>query len=282
MLRKIADLIRKHEKSIAFTMLEIGGVPTSGQVEPFYELLDLFPGSRVLAFEVDKKVCEELNKTSKEGVTFYPVPLGEKEESRKFYETTHPNCCSLYQPNEELIRLYNFFEVAYLKSTSSIDTVSLDYFARENNINGVDFIKIDIQGAELDVFKGGIEVLKDVLAIVCEVEFLPHYINQPLFGDVCAYLAKNDLMFHKFLELEGRTLAPIILNNNPNLLTQHIWSDAVFIRHVLSIPKLSKTQLLKLSILGLLYGSPDLTYYCLRYFDSEQETNLHQEFLNMQ
>jgi FkbM family methyltransferase len=282
MLKKLSNLISKHDDSITFLMLEIGGVPLDGQEEPFYQLLDLFPGSRVVAFEVDKKVCEELNKTSKRGVVFYPFALGEKEETRKFYETTHPMCCSLYQPNEELIRLYNNFEVAYLKSISNIDTLSLDYFARENKIGSVDFIKIDIQGAELDVFKGGVEVLRDVLAIVCEVEFLPHYINQPLFGDVCGYLAIRDLMFHKFLGLEGRALAPIVLDNNPNLSTQHIWSDAVFIRHVLSIPKLSKTQLLKLSILGFIYGSPDLTYYCLRYFDLRQGTKLHQEFLNMQ
>jgi hypothetical protein len=190
-------------------------------------------------------------------------------------------CCSLYQPNEELISLYNNFEVAYLKKSSNIDTVSLNHFARENQISNVDFIKIDIQGAELDVFKGGTRVLNDVLAIVCEVEFVPHYINQPLFGDVCEYLAKTELMFHKFLGLAGRALAPIVLDNNPNLPTQHIWSDAVFIRHVLSIPKLSKIQLLKLSVLGFIYGSPDLTYYCLRFFDLKNGSNLQQEFLNL-
>lgn len=281
MLSKLSNLISKYDKSITFSILEIGGVPLDGHEEPFYQLLDLFPGSKVMAFEVDKELCEDLNKKVKNGVTFYPNALGEKQETRKFYETMHPMCCSLYQPNEELIRLYNNFEVAYLKSISNIDTISLDYFVRENKISSIDFIKIDIQGAELDVFKGGTEVLKDVLAIVCEVEFLPHYINQPLFGDVCEYLATRDLMFHKFLGLEGRALTPIVINNNPNLSTQHIWSDAVFIRHVLSIPKLSKTQLLKLSILGFIYGSPDLTYYCLRHFDSGHGTNLHQEFLNI-
>ena len=236
MLKKLSKLIADNDKSITFSMLEIGGMPLGEQEEPFYQLLDLFPGSSVVAFEVDEKACEELNKKSKHGVTFYPIALGEKEETRKFYETSHPMCCSLYKPNEELISLYNNFEVAYLKSVSNINTVSLDYFVRENKIGSVDFIKIDIKGAELDVFKGGVEVLKDVLAMVCEVEFLPHYINQPLFGDVCEFLAIRDLMFHKFLGLAGRALAPIVLDNNPNLPTQHIWSDAVFIRHVLSTP----------------------------------------------
>jgi FkbM family methyltransferase len=281
MLEKLAKLIAGHDESIKFSMLEIGGAPMGGPQEPFYQILDLFPGSKVTAFEVDNKVCEEVNRTSKKGVTFYPVALGRKEESRKFYETTHPMCASLYKPNEDLIGLYNNFEVSYLKSVSNIDTVSLDLFAEQNNIGQIDFIKIDIQGAELEVFNGGIAVLKDVLAIVCEVEFLPLYENQPLFGDVCKFLASNDLMFHKFLGLAGRALSPIILDNNPNLGTQHFWSDAVYVRHVLSIPKLSPYKLLKLSILGYLYGSPDLTYYCLRYFDLQKGTQFHEAFLDM-
>ena len=39
----------------------------------------------------------------------------------------------------------------------------------------IDFIKIDVQGGELDVFKGGSKTLKNVLKIVCEVEFIQHY-----------------------------------------------------------------------------------------------------------
>ena len=223
MLGKLAELISEYDKSIKFSMLEIGGVPLDGQEEPFYQLLDLFPGSKVTAFEVDKKVCEELNQISKKEVVFYPVALGKKEESRKLYETNHPMCTSLYKPNEELIRLYNNFEVAYLKSASNIETVGLDFFAKQNNIGEIDFSKIDIQGAELEVFNSGIAVLKDVLAIVCEVEFLPIYENQPLFGDVCQFLATKDLMFHKFLDLAGRALTPIVLGNNPNLPTHHFW-----------------------------------------------------------
>ena len=85
------------------------------------------------------------------------------------------------------------------------------------------------------------------MALVSEVEFIPHYINQPLFGDVCSFLDKEDIMFHKFLGVAGRTLIPITLENNPNFSTQHIWSDAVFIKNILKIPKLKPSQLLKLA-----------------------------------
>lgn len=45
MLGKLAKLIAEFDKSIKFSMLEIGGAPLDGQEEPFYQLLDLFPGS---------------------------------------------------------------------------------------------------------------------------------------------------------------------------------------------------------------------------------------------
>ena len=280
-IEKLADLILKQEDSITFTILEIGAVPLEGAPEPFHQLLDLFPGSNILAFEVDKDLCERLNKTSRPGLKFFPTALGRTEETRPFYETKHPMCCSLYKPNERLISLYNNFEVAQLKSEGSIETVSLDFFAKENNIQSADFIKIDIQGAELDVFQGGRNILSQIVAMVCEVEFIPHYIDQPLFGDVCAFLSREDIMFHKFLGLAGRALSPIVVGNNPNNATQHIWSDAVFIRDIFKIPELPPQKLLKLGMLAYLYGSPDLTYHCFQHYDKQNGTGLKGSFFTL-
>ena len=277
-INKLAELIRQHDRSLTFNMMEIGAVPLDGEPEPFYQLLDLFPGSRITAFEVDKDLCDKLNNTTRSDVRFYATALGRTEETRAFYETRNPMCSSLYEPNERLISLYNNFDVAHLKSVGSIETVSLDHFVKENNIGSVDFIKIDIQGAELDVFQGGRDVLGQTVAMVCEVEFIPHYINQPLFGDVCAFLSDRDIMFHKFLGLCGRALSPSIIGNRPNYATQHIWSDAVFIRTILKIPELPSDKLLKLGVLAFLYGSQDLTHHCFEHYDKLNRTELSKEF----
>ncbi len=231
-LGKFAALLLGAHPGLRFTLLEIGAVPLGGEREPFYRLLDLFPGSCVVAFEVDEALCANLNAAAPAGVRYYPNALGRRDEARPFYLTRHPMCASLYRPNEPLIGLYQNFEVAYLVSETTIRTVSLDAFVRDQRIGDVDFIKIDIQGAELDVFEGGVEALSRTVAIVCEVEFVPHYVDQPLFGDVCRFLDRQALMFHKFLGLAGRTLRPIVMNNDANFASQHIWSDAMFIRHV--------------------------------------------------
>jgi hypothetical protein len=149
-----------------------------------------------------------------------------------------------------------------LKKYSAVETVSIDQFMRSQGISEIDFMKIDIQGAELDVFSGGVATLSKAVAIVSEVEFVPLYHRQPLFGDVCSLLTGQGFMFHKFLGMAGRTLQPVVLNNNPNFATQHMWSDAMFIREISGLAGMPTDKLLKLGLLAYLYRSPDVSYHC--------------------
>ena len=279
-LRKLVDTIDPNKSNLNFTLLEIGAAIVTDNKEPFYQLLEYFPSSKIIGFEIEKDVCEKMNANAAKGVKYYPYALGKANEKRNLYITQHPMCSSLYKPNESLISLYNNFEVAYLKNQTEVETISLDYFVDQNKIGAIDFIKIDVQGAELDIFKGGKKTLENVLQIICEVEFIPHYENQPLFGDVCNYLDKYDLMFNKFLGLSGRALKPIMLNNNPNLASQHIWTDAIFIHHVQKIQNLSDEKLLKLSLLACVYQSLDLTFYCLSHFDKRNATSFGKDWMN--
>ena len=275
----LADIIKEKKINCDFMMIEVGALKIQSKPEPFYELLDYFPSSRIIAFEIDKDVCEKMNSEASKGVKYYPYALGKANEKRKLYVTQNPMCTSLYKPNEKFLKLYNNFEVAYLKKETEIETISLDYFVEKNNIENIDFIKIDVQGAELDVFRGGIRSLSNVLKVVCEVEFVSVYENQPLFGDVCNFMNQNDLMFNKFLKLSGRALKPIILNNNANLASQHIWSDAVFIRDIEKIQNLTDIQLIKLSLLACVYSSLDLTFYCLIEYDKRHSSNFANNFM---
>lgn len=279
-MSKIAWLIQKEYGPLVFSVFEIGAVPLSSETEPFEILLELFPGSRITAFELESKLCDELNRTAPAGKIYHPIALGVRGEERLLFETNHPMCTSLYRPNRELLLRYNAMEVSLLKSVSRVQTVSLDEFAATTSLSP-DFIKIDIQGAELDVFKGGVSVLKGVLGIVSEVEFVPLYSGQPLFGDVSAYLAAQGLMFHKFINLAGRTLQPLVLNNDPTFATQLLWADAMYIRDVANIINMDDEALLKMAVLSILYGSPDVSFCALHQFDQRRLTCLHNEIFEL-
>lgn len=197
-LNKLILNLKELDNVLTFRILEIGAL-NLGKKEKFYDLLNYFPNSEIIGFEVDKNICKKMNSVSKVGVKYFPFAIGKKKEIRKFYETNHPMCSSLYKPNHNLLSLYNNMEISFLKEESEIETIDLDTFVSENKIGNVDFLKIDVQGAELDIFKGATKTLKNSLFIISEVEFLKIYENQPLFGDVSNFLSDNDFMFHKFL-----------------------------------------------------------------------------------
>ena len=277
-LNKLILNLKELDNVLTFRILEIGAL-NLGKKEKFYDLLNYFPNSEIIGFEVDKNICKKMNSVSKIGVKYFPFAIGKKKEIRKFYETNHPMCSSLYKPNHNLLSLYNNMEISFLKEESEIETIDLDTFVSENKIGNVDFLKIDVQGAELDIFKGATKTLKNSLFIISEVEFLKIYENQPLFGDVSNFLSDNDFMFHKFLGIGGRSLKPLILNNNKNFPSQHLWSDAIFIKNVLMIEKFTLREILKLSVISILYECFDLGFFCLNIHDKLFKTNYTKIFM---
>lgn len=262
-----------------FMMIEIGARPVTGPAEPFHALLKAFPGSRNIAFEVDEELCQTLNRNAASGMEFYPKALGKAVESKIFYATEHPMCASLYEPDERWPDLFHYLDVMRTKHTGTLDVTTLAAFAKDKGINAIDFVKLDVQGAELEVLQGAEETLDSVVCIVCEVEFVHLYKNQPLFGDVDAFLRSRGFLLHKFQGAGGRAMKPIVFNNDPNHPSQLMWSDAVFVRDLRKPERMTDEQLLKLAVYMEMYGSVDVCHYLMAQLDSRRGTRLADEML---
>jgi FkbM family methyltransferase len=277
----LSDILKNKSVEVHLTMLEVGAVPIAGSPdEPFHKLLKAFPDSRIIAFEIDENECQRLNQTAPAGIHFYAQALGRSEETRDFYVAAAPMCSSLYPPNQPFCDLFhNLGSLVRTTKKIQINTVSLDHFAREAGIDCIDFIKIDVQGAELEIFRGGERTLDSVMTIVTEVEFEPIYVGQPLYEDVSAYLRPKGFALHKFLGMAGRAIQPIIYNNNANLPQQHLWTDAVFIRDLSRIDGLSDDAILKLALLMECYGSYDVCHYALTRLDERRKSDLGAVYL---
>ncbi len=277
----LEEILKDKGVNLKLTMLEVGAIPLGSDAkEPFHHFLTTFPGSRVIAFEVDKEECDRLNKIAPPGIEFHAQALGRAEETRDFYVAAAPMCSSLYPPNQEYCDLFHSLgELVRTTKKIKIDTVSLDHFAHSAGISNVDFIKIDIQGAELEFFQGGQKTLQNVVAIVTEVEFEPIYVGQPLYEDVTVYLRAEGFSFHKFLGVAGRALKPIVYNNNVNAPQQHLWTDAVYVRNLMTLDRLSDEQLFKLALLMETYGSFDLTHFALSHIDKRRKSDFAATYL---
>ena len=72
-----------------------------------------------------------------------------------------------------------------VKEKITIKTKTIDSLVQSNQIDTIDFVKMDVQGGELAILQGGEKFFKkNIIGLEVEVEFAPMYINQPLFSDV--------------------------------------------------------------------------------------------------
>jgi FkbM family methyltransferase len=72
-----------------------------------------------------------------------------------------------------------------------VETSTLDMYCGLNSINGIDFIHMDVQGAEMLVLEGASGMLSNIKMIWMEVENIELYKNQPLKLDVERFLSEN-------------------------------------------------------------------------------------------
>lgn len=73
----------------------------------------------------------------------------------------------------------------------TVRTRTLDDFCTEHAIAAIDFIHMDVQGAELMVLRGSSLMLPRIRTIWMEVERIPLYLDQPVKKEVEAFMTEN-------------------------------------------------------------------------------------------
>lgn len=78
------------------------------------------------------------------------------------------------------------------KKEITVDAIDLDGFIRANNMSGVDILKMDIQGGELNALHGAKCLLEtqSISIIFTEIMFVPHYESAPYFHQIWSFLSK--------------------------------------------------------------------------------------------
>ncbi|MBX3379775.1 MAG: FkbM family methyltransferase [Phycisphaeraceae bacterium] len=258
-------------------IVDVGAMFIGPEHIPYRPLLR--PGrTTVTGFEPLVSECESLNASAPPDHKFLPYCIGDGTE-RTFYITNTGFTSSLYEPNTELLRAFNNLEeLTRVVRTVPIQTVRLDDVAE---IGDVHFLKLDVQGAELDVLRNAERVLKSTMLLHCEVEFLEMYKGQPLFGDVHAFLRTQGFMLHFLNGSGGRAFTPVTANNNINMAVQQtLWSDAIFVPDFRRLHHYAPERLLALAVmLHELFISVDLVAVVLNHHDRKTGSDLWTAYL---
>ncbi len=234
--------------------------------------------TRILGFEPDEVECDKLNASGDNNRKYYPHFVGDGRKAT-YYETNMTMTGSLFEPNTELLsKFQNLNELTTLVATHEVETVRLDDV---DGIDNVDYIKIDVQGAELSIFENGTRALGQSMIVHTEVEFVEMYKKQPLFANVDTFLRSQGFQFHTFSNYGSRCLKPFTIEDNVNKgLNQRLWADAVYVRDFMKFEGLADNKLIKLAVvLNDVYQSFDYAYYILAHLDKKNNTGLATDYV---
>jgi FkbM family methyltransferase len=258
--------------------VNIGANDSDGHAPPYAGLLAAGDVD-VVGFEPNLKALAELNARKGPCETYLPHAIGDGGR-HTLNICFAPGMTSLLKPNPAVLKLFHAFPGwGQVLSTETLDTVRLDDIAETA---GAELLKIDIQGGELMAMRHAEARLRDLLVIHTEVEFLPMYVDQPLFSDIDLFLRQHGFVFHKFEPTVSRTIAPMLVNNDIYAgMSQLLWADAIFVKDFTRLDLFTERQLLGMAaIMHDCYRSFDLALRLLTEHDARAGTQLGATYLS--
>lgn len=125
--------------------------------------------------------------------------LSDEVKEVEFYENYMcPGLSTIYPVNKSYDDFKNLFYNQYL-NTEIRTTKTLDNLAKEKNWKKPDLIKMDVQGAEVDILKGAQEVISNCNHLILEVQTDEFSMGAPLLNQVEEYM--NSIGFILFYEI---------------------------------------------------------------------------------
>lgn len=251
-------------RALPLHVIDVGAASMGKEGDPYHALLG-DPAVHVTGFEPRAEACAERNAGAPPHHRYLPYFIADGT-ARDFHVCANPLTSSLYKPNDRLLSLFHNLHLPVVE-TSRVETKRLDDLPE---IAACDLLKIDVQGAELDVLQGGARVAGNALVVDVEVEFVPMYEGQALFGDIDVHLRGLGFMLHRFTAPFSRQMRPLVFGTGPfGPGSQLLYAEAaVYIRAIDKLDSLSNDRLLAFArIMHDVYRSFDVVGSLIDLYD---------------
>ena len=149
---------------------------------------------RAIFVEPDQRSFLKLKNS---GLEVIDKTLWSETTQKEFYLTKKLQTSSMYVPNRAYLDLFPNNKRYDIVKTTKVEVTELDNLVDIHN--QPHFLKLDIQGAELEVLKGSVNALKNVLGLEVEINFKEIYKKTPLANDVEKYLNSQGFVLNDFL-----------------------------------------------------------------------------------
>jgi FkbM family methyltransferase len=228
------------------TLVDVGAM---GGLEPDWAWLKDEGLLKTVGFEPDEREFAALR--SDERTVFHPCALSsEAGRSLELHVAREPGKTSLFVPNMELVR--RFPKPERFETVRSITLPAERVKTLDEMVPAADFIKLDTQGSELSILRGGEKLLKGVSGLKVEVEFLELYRGQPLFAEVDAFLRGRGFELADLRRVYWKRAEFTAFPGKGQL----VFGDALYFKSADAV--MDKEKTLKFAAVCLLYGMRDL------------------------
>jgi FkbM family methyltransferase len=173
---------------------------------------EYFQNSIIHSFEPGKSAFAALREKYDKATGVYLVnsALGAVPESRTLIENIETDMSSILEPSSEC-----WGEVV---NRRTIDVLTVDEYCERSNISGIDILKSDTQGFDLEVLRGANGMLPTVTLIYIELIFGDMYKGLPRLDTVYSFLSEHGFSLVSFYKMHYRN----------GLLS---WTDALFVNN---------------------------------------------------
>ncbi len=232
------------------------GAADIAETPPYRGLLDAGL-ARLNAFDADVRQHEKLRATYGETLALFTDIIGDGTQQTLHLASPASGMTSLLKPDAQRLAFFNGFDAfGQVQGVETVQTTRLDDVA---GLPDLDFLKMDIQGGELQALEHGQARLAQCAMIHLEVSFVPLYEGQPSFGEIDVWMRAHGFIPHRFTEVKRWSVSPITRNSDIRTpFNQLLEADIVYARDVID-PALDVTLLKKTALLAhACYDSPDL------------------------
>lgn len=227
-----------------------------------------------IGFEPDAEECDRLNAKADaraaglRALRYIPTAVGRAAEARMLNLYRARGCTSLLTADAEFAALFAREDYFVLEGQVGVRVERLDDAAERFGFADAHFMKIDIQGAELEAMQSAPKLVSQLLAIRSEVEFAPLYVGQPLFADVDAELRAKGFMLARFPQMHSWRRGTRVRGDRwapgpvPLSEGQLIHGDVLYFRRPELMPASSdaeRDRFIALALIAHAYGHVDLS-----------------------
>lgn len=244
-------------------IIDVGALAVDFEEDVYRPLLETGV-CQVIGFE---PIREGLEKRRAQDPSFVLLPhvVGDGRD-RVFHRTTADTTSSLYRPdNAFLEQFFGLSEHFQVVDTTPVKTIRLDEVSETEDAV---YLKVDVQGAELDVLRGATKRLSSLTVLHLEVEFSRLYKNQPLFSDVNDFAASRGFELFDFANLE-RYFYRSEKSSFGFAPQRLLWGDAVYVKPLGDVAALGRKKLLQTAL--VMHGIYRAYDFCSALLDLHDE-----------